>query len=545
MKLLPLRKEWIGRYTSTEKRDLVLSILKSTTTKREAKEYLTRYRTEQSSRSLLHSPGRFHHKETDNSLVNLFLANKSPLQKSNLPLRSYARKAAVFRVPSSLHTSVLKRMIHAFKTLQKLGVSPLIILDDAGNNIVDHKLRMSCLASKALEVASAMSNAGSSNSLHLVPLSFPFNKSANELTLFDANLVNLPICQGNIPILVPIAYDVTSGKNCVIPAQDAILALITSLKAANGVDIQKVVFIDPVGGIPSIERDKTSHVFVNLSQEYSDIISELHIGFLDPSVRDKHLANLFNMRQILLANERQAKQNDTTGIILRPEDLTQHTDMLNPIAYNILTDRPLISSSLPSGRSRTPQVYTSIIKKGFDVKISFTHHLGWKEKFDGLVREGYIDKDRFTDMINDSFGKRLNSEDYFERINSNLDCIIIIGDYDGGAVITNEILSDGRTVPYLDKFAITRKNQGLPSMADVIFKLMLQAYQDEVIWRSRSLNPVNKWYFERCNGSFNGSNSGWKVFYAGESFNRRISRDIKRRLAQYWELIQRIPKSFI
>ena len=42
--------------------------------------------------------------------------------------------------------------------------------------------------------------------------------------------------------------------------------------------------IDPIGGIPSIERHQTSHVFINLSQEYSDILSELFMDILNPNI---------------------------------------------------------------------------------------------------------------------------------------------------------------------------------------------------------------------------------------------------------------------
>ncbi|PSK36846.1 hypothetical protein C7M61_003710 [Candidozyma pseudohaemuli] len=311
----------------------------------------------------------------------------------------------------------------------------------------------------------------------------------------DERLIILPIIQGNIPVLLPVAYDVVNARNSIISPQDALLALVKQLNRSQGVVIEKVVFVDTVGGIPSIERDRTSHVFINNLQEYSDIVSELHIGFLEPEIRDRHLSNLSHMRELLLATQSELK-SEATGIILRPEDLTPQADMLNPVAYNILTDRPLISSSLPPGRLRTPQVTTSIIKSGFDVQLFYPTESGQK-RFDSLIKNSGIDESKLLLMIDDSFGRRLEREDYLRRLNTCLDCVIIIGNYDGGAIITKEETSDGHKVPYLDKFAITQKNQGLPSLADVIFKLMLQAYPEELIWRSRNTNPVNKWYFER------------------------------------------------
>lgn len=36
-----------------------------------------------------------------------------------------------------------------------------------------------------------------------------------------------------------------------------------------------------------------------------------------------------------------------------------------------------------------------------------------------------------------------------------------------------------------------------------------------VCWRSRSDNPVNKWYFERCDGSWKIPGTGWTMFWTG------------------------------
>ena len=74
--------------------------------------------------------------------------------------------------------------------------------------------------------------------------------------------------------------------------------------------------------------------------------------------------------------------------------------------------------------------------------------------------------------------------------------VIIAGDYDGGAIITWEEGFRGRKVPYLDKFAVSRKAQGTGGVADVVFKAMLMGdgmFPKELLWRSRKTNPVNKW----------------------------------------------------
>lgn len=530
-----------GKETWKDKRDLILSILKSTTTKREAREYLARYKTDLLNETSANSPTAYleggHNKV--NSFVPQYLKNGCSIGKM---LNVQLKQVVLFRIPSRLLSSSLQMISEGLKTIKRLGVSPILFLGDSEGLFSVPKLKMSSLRSKALEMASIMSCSEDHKSLYFTPLVTPLEICQQKISFTNSNDLLIPLHQGNIPIVLPVAFDMIDGKHQVVSTQKGMLAVIETLLESESANIQKIVFVDSRGGIPSIERGRTSHVFINNSQEYSDIVSELHIGFLDPDVRDVHLANLSNMRELLLACKSSAQKNEATGIVLRPDNLSLQQDMLNPVAYNILTDRPMISSSLPPGRSRTPQTSTSIIKNGFNVQLYYPRDP--TRKFDSLMNKDQIDKAKLLLMIDDSFGKCLKRTEYVERLNRSLDCIILIGDYDGGAVITKEELENGCKIPYLDKFAITKRNQGLPSLADVIFKLILQAYQEEIIWRSRNVNPVNKWYFERCNGSFHESGSAWKLFFAGDVFNRKISREIRGKIAIYWKHIQSIPSSF-
>jgi len=151
-------------------------------------------------------------------------------------------------------------------------------------------------------------------------------------------------------------------------------------------------------------------------------------------------------------------------------------------------------------------------------------------------------------LIEDSFGRTLDVKAYLRRVESKLAGIIVAGEYQGGAILTWEshvttnnssnktIESDKQEnppilVPYLDKFAVLRKSQGTSGVADIVFQTMTQscfpststitpnlhsiktstpttkckvendsASPPGVCWRSRTSNPVNKWYFERCEG---------------------------------------------
>jgi amino-acid N-acetyltransferase len=134
-----------------------------------------------------------------------------------------------------------------------------------------------------------------------------------------------------------------------------------------------------------------------------------------------------------------------------------------------------------------------------------------------------IDLPRLVHLIEDSFGRKLDVDDYLNRVNENLAGVIIAGEYEGGAILTWEkpeglddqtAYEQGRYVPYLDKFAVLRKSQGSGGCADIVFNAMVRGcLPDGVSWRSRKDNPVNKWYFERSLGTSKLSGCNWTMFW--------------------------------
>lgn len=126
-------------------------------------------------------------------------------------------------------------------------------------------------------------------------------------------------------------------------------------------------------------------------------------------------------------------------------------------------------------------------------------------------------------LINDSFNRRLDVDDYLRRVESSLAGIIIAGEYEGGAILTWErpagldeatAYRTGRLVPYLDKFAVLKKSQGAGGVADTVFTAMVRTCLPYgVCWRSRKTNPVNRWYFERSRGSWKLDGAQWTLFW--------------------------------
>ncbi|GAA5922808.1 hypothetical protein JCM6882_005485, partial [Rhodosporidiobolus microsporus] len=143
--------------------------------------------------------------------------------------------------------------------------------------------------------------------------------------------------------------------------------------------------------------------------------------------------------------------------------------------------------------------------------------------------------------------RTLDREPFYDRLARDLDFCIVAGDYQGCAIVTNEIarspsppfepIPDAKPIAYLDKFAVLPSLQGdgtvdflWGALRDESWGLGLldalnpnpgglqgQGIARDLVWRSRSNNPVNKWYFERSTGFFNippppGGATGFSLF---------------------------------
>lgn len=371
----------------------------------------------------------------------------------------------------------------------------------------------------------------------------------------------------------------------------------------NEVSLHRLIILDPLGGIPTAERPEGCHIFLNLEQEFDDVKksllttrAETHIlenmpdsssstqvsdiargnpfsrfvetelvlpfssGTSSQSSKvsgDKisknitHLQNLELVRRALsllpptssallttpieAANsEKQSAPSQAIGVGTR----TQR----NPLIHNLLTDKPVYSSSLPAGRLgkvTTSGIYdkstsahiplTTFAKRGMPVTI-FPDPRGrpWLPCLPGQTRlsltDSHIDLPRLVHLIDDSFNRQLDVQAYLKRVDDRIAGVIIAGEYVGGALLTWEVPpgvpDDGseetkaRMVPYLDKFAVLKRSQGAGGVADILFKAMVKdCFPNGVCWRSRRDNPVNKWYFERSRGTWKMPDTNWTMFW--------------------------------
>ncbi|KAJ9138829.1 hypothetical protein NKR23_g8216 [Pleurostoma richardsiae] len=337
--------------------------------------------------------------------------------------------------------------------------------------------------------------------------------------------------------------------------------------------VDRVIVLDPLGGIPAKYRGNSSHVFLNLEDEFPSAKAHLEtlelktgsakdgmseqetIGF----IRQKHIENLNLARTTLailpptssallttpaeaanLASRASDKGFDgrITGFVGTVGTRRSH----NPLIHNLLTDRPSYSASLPltrikpikpsSGHTGTLTSTTTLAKKGMPVTIFPDPRVSpWVPPKPGGPRlrltDTCVDLPRLVHLIDDSFNRKLDVQHYLERVKDSLAGIIIAGEYEGGAILTWErpfgldeetAYNTGRLVPYLDKFAVLKRSQGAGGVADIVFNAMVRdCFPEGVCWRSRKNNPVNKWYFERSRGSWKLDGTEWAMFWTTPS----------------------------
>ncbi|KAG6005869.1 hypothetical protein E4U21_007577 [Claviceps maximensis] len=360
-------------------------------------------------------------------------------------------------------------------------------------------------------------------------------------------------------------------------AESARLPLRSPPQVEKFASVERVIILDPVGGTPMARRSDATHRLINLEQEYDMLLDFLTANKMpccenmdnvdhSPAQGNTHAANLSLAHAALsllptsssaLITTPEAAANigptspestdspSTKHPLLGFEDMVTTRKQKNPLLHNLLTNRPALSPSLPlqaihdEKRSFIQDQKlgsATMVKKGMPVTI-YPDPLKqqWHPAQPGLqslrLTDNCIDLARLVYLIEDSFNRKLDVQDYLQRINDNLAGVIIAGEYEGAAILTWELAAgltreaahrNNRYVPYLDKFAVLKSQQGSSSVADIVFNAMVQdCFPDGVCWRSRKDNPVNKWYFERSRGTCQLSDSNWAMFWTTADFTDR------------------------
>ena len=402
----------------------------------------------------------------------------------------------------------------------------------------------------------------------------PFDASKSDLFVDSLSGIRDAIRRGEIPVIPPIALNASCFSLCV-SANDAVRAISSGLadherraglryeseeRLRNDVDLTpvRIMVINSEGGIPSPARGGNPHLSINLEAEFDYI----HSTFVWQDTHPTSLANLSLIRSCL------AELPRTASAVL-----VSHRSPRSLIA-NLITNKPAHSPSLhhsllpPENIQHQP----TIIRRGLPLRV-----------FRSMSE---LDRPALTRLLEASFGRTLDADPFYERLERHLDFCIIAGDYQGVAIVTNEYAttpfsspssSPAKPMAYLDKFAVLPSLQGdgtvdflWGALRDESFGLGLldalnpnvgglqgQGIGKDLVWRSRANNPVNKWYFERSNGFFKipppkGSQIGFALFWCEAedrvgSFRRGDEQTLgkEERLSHWSEVVGAIPSCWV
>lgn len=521
--------------------------------------------------------------------------------------------------PQLLDDSVINGVAKTLSQLVRLGMACCAVVDP-GN--MDAAAVRQVSIEQANRISAAVDGQPDSKSFRLDSVFTISERGSGQPTVLSREVLLSALREGHVVLVPPIAYTEESPRAVPVSANDATIALvkefaglsinpdpdedpIITVQRINAlqseVSVDRVIVLDGLGGIPAYKGPQSSHVFINMEQEFDQIRDELLqaresiSGNKDDSTKqgnaegtypisesnpfskfvnrelispgqsgqsgqsqgdevmekviDGHLENLRLTQQALTM-----LPSTSSGIITSPQEVshsarapqTPTSDLSavgtrrqrNPLIHHLLTDKPLLSSSLPPGRrgasngsiSNVPSPITShttFVKRGMPLTILPNP---WAKPWAAHIqprlglKDPTIDLPRLVHLIEDSFDRKLDVQNYLDRVNDRIAGVIVAGEYEGGAILTWEtppgVPDDGseasvaRMVPYLDKFAVLKRSQGAGGVADIVFNAMVRTcFPNGVCWRSRMDNPVNKWYFERSSGTWKLADSNWTMFW--------------------------------
>lgn len=628
--------------------ELFLDVLGSTATKREAKAYLSRFGA---IKTVPQHETRSQPKKRDVgvNLGNLFVSLRAVDDKhvfsqtpTQAPFGSRASESlhialVKIRAPQVVDDVTLRGIGNTLSQIARLGMCPVVVVDcedGRGRMPLDAARLAVQQADRIVEAIEAYGGQGARRIDSVIAISSvdeqlqPSVKISGELRVAYRDLLMAPLRRGTISVIAPVGFNSKTQKLEPVTANEVILALTrefagiqTRLLAEDDTQqvaeeiltlqkqtpLDRIIILDPLGGIPATDSSHGSHVFINLEQEFGAIRKDLLVAGNNqlqvsksvepgsigndvstpttmsntvPSQADES-ASARSKGQVQARTARTAKDNDNRfdmQMHVKNLDLLKHSLAIlppsssaflttpyavansqsrppqasqgprvrtrrqrNPLIHNLLTDKPVYSSSLPPDRSpnssqslypATTSYPATFCKRGMPIGI-FPDPLEHPWAPPSLsntcidLSDPRIDLPRLIYLIEDSFNRKLDVAHYLSRIKGRIAGIIVAGEYEGGAILTWETppgLPTGdskRIVPYLDKFAVLKRSQGAGGVADVVFKAMVRdCFPNGVCWRSRTNNPVNKWYFERAKGTWKMPGTNWTMFWTTEGVER-------------------------
>ncbi|CAG8444250.1 3606_t:CDS:2 [Ambispora leptoticha] len=532
-------------------RNLLIDVLKTAPTQREARTFVKRF----AKREQNLNEQKQQQSESKEKHEKIPLENSKSLKRDTEKLKFIDSllspsidHIALIKIQGPLNELYRKYIAKTLLHLQKLGLMSIVVVgnEDWKEMILEGSSRFRELSQKMIAEVGSICDAIEQNGGRATPIYnsvFTIDKNPQDFSDLDTkkklrttrfpglgdidvslSWLKSSLKFGQIPLILPIVVDKLSNQ-LAVRSNIAMIALSHALSNLSDtgflktpeLEPMKIILINTEGGIPSQER-RGSHVFINLKEEYEQIKQDYQVN---PQWNITHSTGLENLDMMKTCLDK--LPSTSSGIIVPAYAPTV-------LLSNLITDKPLFSSSLPLSSPTTPWTTTTILRTGMQV----IHH----SSFDT------IDIPAFKALVETSFGKKLDLENYLKRVEKCVDTIIVTGDYAGVAVITMESASmeknnndnaERDVIPYLDKLAVDPEHQGT-GVADLLWK-QIQIKYPKIMWRARVNNPVNKWYFERADGNLRVPGSQWMMFWYGNEELKRIK--------QHAKIVQQIPSSIV
>ncbi|KZP10550.1 mitochondrial amino-acid acetyltransferase [Athelia psychrophila] len=438
------------------------------------------------------------------------------------------RRTALVKVQGPFNDKQLDSIARGIVYLEKLGLTSVIVVDNdqltrgvegERSALIEDAMRLV----KSLEGQGVRSRPVLDAVVRLGPKPGDEEHAENidlvptEAHTFPADLITIrsALRAGEIPVLPPLALD-SFCRSTPVDANDVLAALARGMveaaaledadekEAPHGdlgitrdVDLTplRLMIINREGGVPSYARNGKPHLLINLSSEYDHI----HDTFHEPWKQSNPSA----LSNLSLARKCLSYMPPTSSAIM-----VSHRSPSSLIA-NLITNKPALSSSLPhallQGKSELAPHTPTLLRRGVPVHV--------------LRTLDEIDRPKMNNLLEKSFGRKLDEEAFYQRLEHSLDFAIVAGDYAGAAIVTNETCPGSSSLSYLDKFAVLPSHQGDGTVDFLWVALHDESYglglsysvnpnggkegkgeARDLVWRSRSNNPINKWYFERSTG---------------------------------------------
>ena len=491
------------------------------------------------------------------------------------------RRTALVKVQGPFTAVQLDSIARGLVYLEKLGLVSVIVVEN-DELVRGEENERTALVEETMRVVTALEKRGAKARpvlgavIRLGPkpeesiLEPDFSPPEAHALPSDLVAIRSALRAGEIPVIPPFALD-TFCRSVRIDSNDVIAGLARGMAEAAILDSHKhltedshfdppedidltplrLMIINREGGVPSYARSGYPHLLINLSSEYSYIHETFHEHW-------RH-SNPTALSNLALARTCLAYMPPSSSAVM-----VSHRSPSSLIA-NLITNKPAVSSSLPhallqGNRKLTPHTPT-LLRRGLPIRVVRT--------------TTDIDRAKMTALMEQSFGRTLDKESFYQRLQKTLDFVIIAGDYAGAAIVTNESSPDSSTpIAYLDKFAVLPNHQGDGTVDFLWVALHDETYglghpfsanpnggkggQGEgcdLVWRSRSNNPINKWYFERSSGHVR--MGSWVLFWCDAEKRLKIEEGRrgsaglsyveeweKGRLSTWVDVVKKVPSSW-